>query len=260
MKHTKSFIAILVAFISFGSFAQKDNETQPKKLLDPVMKQTTSIFEGKLVSSTSFTTSAGEIYSSALINVEEVIRGSLKKGTVEINELIGRIDKDGNKESFHSSSPTKRVNTVEGTAVYFCSNDKNTPANSAASKTNLIPIKVYEVVSFSQDKIKSSSSNLEKHFKTLPDLYQYLSTNYNITIDKTLLEKKSPIITEVSKTSSIYNNGRAENAKKLLESIRFRTKKPVKANKIGSTAPGDLFLDLVNPVKTSYVRCYLLGI
>ena len=238
-KITKKLIALISAImICVNAFAQTKNDSAElrKKVCDDLMKHATYIFEGKLVSSAcgNYTTSTGYMYRIISFEVQEVIKGSLKKGMiVERIEFIGNKNEDG---SIMTLDVEDDIIIPDGRAIYFCYDDKNSDKTICNSKANLTPIKIWDVEPIHNNKIWRNANGGISWFFTEPmDLYQYLSKNYSLNIDKFLLEKKSPNTTQVTKKTTAEQN--AEQIRKLKEAIKIKARTgKAKTNRTSSTA------------------------
>ena len=177
----KLILFIFVSLLLFTNMsAQTDTAAARKIFCDRVMSNTTYIFEGKYISSKNFRGTDGGYYVSYLLEVQEVIKGQLQKGTVEITaESDNYIGEGGDHVKVQDAMPV----VYGGTTLYFCSDAEKATYNSGVVKTNSTPLSVVDVASFSNDKIlQHHPYGMFTYFTKISDVYEYLKKNYNIKI------------------------------------------------------------------------------
>jgi len=237
-KITKKIIALISAIImSVNAFAQFDTNFSKKEACDYLIKNSTCIFEGKIIPSSKklFTTNDGATYSSVLVEVENIIKGNLQKGTIEIIKFQYQTDKNGNRQSFESEDMYEPEIPNE-LSLFFSTENKQVPNASGITKKNNMPLKIIEVIPASSNTIpKQDPRCLLKDFNTLDELYDYLNINYSLGINKTLLEKKSPISTQSKVNTNTLYSQRLKNVEN--DNKYFKTKAPFKktSNSSGCT-------------------------
>jgi hypothetical protein len=224
-KKITGLLALLFAIASFSMFAQHSAsdtiETRNLKLAY-LVKQQPYIFVGKLISSKDFKSTEGVYYSSNLFEVDNVISGNLQKGTVEIIEKKYNYvdDKGETHRAFDGHSFI-----YNGTTIYICSDSKFTGLSSGTSNTNAKSLSIIDGTAFSNDKITQHDHySVFNWFKNMNEFYNELSNTYGIKVDKSLLEKKSPINTTITKTTSKPYSEWLKDALKLKQNkINYKT-------------------------------------
>lgn len=206
---TKKLIALLggvvMLFSSTSIKAQHsagDTLEMRKSKLDNLIKQNPYVFVGKLISTKKFTGTDKVEYVSNLFEVNEVIKGDLKTGTVEIVEQY--FDRQLSRD-FQSI-------VINGTTFNFCLDAKEVTKNSGVSNTNSKTLSISDATAFSGDKITQRFNySVFRLYKTMSEFYSDLSKNYGISVPKELLEKKSPISTQASLNSNIPYSEKLKN-------------------------------------------------
>lgn len=178
---TKKFMALLALVMLFTNLS---SQTDGKKVfLDEVMKKSSYIFEGKVISSKSFKATNGGIYTSILVEVKDIINGTLQKGTIEIVREGGRIGED-------EVTSSHKITIPKGDVMFFCSVADAGVNNSGVANSNSKSLEIQAVVGFSGNSITQSKAGIGSYFTQVTDVYDYLNKNYSISIDKSLEEKK----------------------------------------------------------------------
>jgi hypothetical protein len=196
----------LLSALSIFAFAYQvsaqSNETIKKQACDKLIKETAYVFEGKLISSYNFKGVDGKNYVSSTLQIEEIVRGNLKKGTIEIITDQKSYKEDPPKEVSDSNRVTPPMAgqandtthfVFAGTALYFCSDAEANVNNSGKTnpKINTMPVRVLDVALFSGDQLKQYYKyGVFNYFTSLTDVCNYFKTNYNLTINKGPLDKK----------------------------------------------------------------------
>jgi hypothetical protein len=239
---TKKLIALISAIIMCTNvFAQEDTAIIRKQQCDYLINNAPYIFEGKLISSKDLEGA----YISNIIEVQNVIKGSIQKGTVEIITTKSRFTDDkGNQIIVSDNYPAM----FSSTAIYFCADIENAKkleyqlsfyskqAQSANTKT-LISL---DGAAFTDNKIITHRPYTAfKYFTTMSQFYSYISKNYAIKIDKSLLEKKSLNTTTLKQTNSDLSTQRLKNVESYNKYLK--SKSPVKKTSNASGC-GNLFL------------------
>ena len=228
---TKQLMALL-AFVML--FTNVSAQTDKKVYFDDLMKNSTNIFEGKAISSKCFRSETGGIFTSVIVEVQGVVKGSIQKGTIEIILNGGRLDGETDLSSHPIMLPI-------GTGLYFCSEAEKSVSNSKIQNANTKSLRVQEVVEFNKNEVTASTEGIGKYFSSVTDLYNYLKNTYAINIDKELLEKKSPQITRENKIEISSNINDISYEQKLKNNKEYKEKRSIKvaernANNASSTS------------------------
>jgi hypothetical protein len=180
-KQIISLLGLVMLFTNLS--AQSDTNNARKKMCDEVVKKSQYIFVGKPISSKCIKVTSGGIYTLVLMDVQKIISGFLKKGTVEIY-------KEGGTAGGETVLVTDDIQMPDGLALYFCIDAGNDAINSGVSNTNSKVVKIWDIVSISGNKI--SGQGIGKYFSSLPELYNYLSVNYSINIAPSDVQPNTP--------------------------------------------------------------------
>ncbi|HET8963667.1 MAG TPA: hypothetical protein VFM99_07210, partial [Chitinophagales bacterium] len=176
--------SILLAITAFGQ--DQTNNFEKKRLLKESADVSTAIFEGKVISKNkSFFSNKNQntIYTSYTIQVEEVLFGTIKVGTIEIAVIGGQMERGGEVYSFESAHGT---GLCSGNAIFFCK--PFTEGNSGLSHSNTGAFTVISNVCYNSDgSIDPSPYPYNDSYKNKKELYKDLAKFKSITIPK---EKK----------------------------------------------------------------------
>src|ERR1035437_9592630 len=173
-----------------------------KQQCDIIMKKYAAyIFEGKLISSKEFKGTNGWLYVSNIFEVNEVISGNIQKGTVEV---ISDAPYQKSNDGTISQSKDKWIPIHNGTTLNFCTDAEAEATNSGAVKTNSKSLRISDATVFSDNKITTHGTySMFNYFSTISQVYEYLKTNYNVSINNSIIEKKSQVITPIQEKVSI---------------------------------------------------------
>jgi hypothetical protein len=200
----------------------QNNVVMRKQRCDTAMKHTNYIFEGKLISSKSI----GGAYISNIIEVQEVISGSIQKGTIEIISNKSRWTDDKGNQVIATDNWQSIYN---GTALYFCTDVEKDVNSSGITNANSKTLRVWEATAFSGDKIENHGPySMFNYFSTVSQVYEYLQTNYNVKINKRIIEKKSQVSTTVQKKTNISPEEQKQ---------RYEKHKAIMATRFANTHP-----------------------
>jgi hypothetical protein len=203
-------------------YNESDTALMRKQRCDFTVKEASYIFEGKLISSKNFRSTDGGYYTSNSFEVNEVISGSLQKGTVEIVERRYNYTDDEGGMIRTSDGHSFIYN---GTTLYFCSDAKASELNSGISNTNTKVLNIVDGTAFSGDKITQHDHySVFSWFTTMSEFYTFLRNNNGIKVSKTLFEKKSPISTQTEKKHKIINQAE--------ELAKFERVKQIRAQRL----------------------------
>ena len=199
---TTIFTLIAILICAF-SFAQTLNDWD-KNALDKLMNKSPYIFVGKAISSKAFKTIGGRIATSVILDVTEVIKGNISKGTVEIVIPGGAIDNE-------QTVIIDGIQIPESDAIYFTNNAGKLVLNSKIANSNNLTLESNSILSFNKDnEITGKYYVIWGSFKKVTEVYDYLEKNYGLKVAPSLYEKKN------QKSTEIKNNVIEEVAKKFV--------------------------------------------
>ncbi|MBS1647893.1 MAG: lamin tail domain-containing protein [Bacteroidetes bacterium] len=205
---TKKIIALIYAIIiSATGFAQtKNDSTERRKIVcDEIVKQSAYIFEGKLISIKDFKGQDNNHYTSALIEIQEVIKGNIQKGTIELITEDSYYEEEVTPSQNGNSNADVKSHTISivhdasqvvynGTALYFCSGTEKGTTTSGVINSNNKSLFVIDGVPFTNNIIHQEGIKglrIGSHFKTMSDLYTFMKNNNAMNISNSVIEKKS---------------------------------------------------------------------
>jgi hypothetical protein len=236
-KITKKIIALLSAVMLFtnvvAQHSASDTLEMRKSKLDYLIKQNPYVFVGKLVSTKRFIGTDKVEYISNLFEVNEVIKGNLQTGTIEIVE-----------QYFDRQLARDFQNIViGGTTFNFCSEANSAAKNSGVSNTNSKTLGISDATAFLGDKITQRFNySVFRLYKTMGEFYNDLSKNYGIKVPKELLEKKSPSTTQQQINNALLYQQKA-NKHKELHQFAINQRQRNNPNGVSSTAQcSELFI------------------
>jgi hypothetical protein len=165
--------------------------------------------------------------------VQNVIKGNIPKGNVEIITTKSNfIDEKGNRVTVKDNNPA----IFKGKAIYFCADIENAKKleyelSFYSKQTQSINTKTLislDGASIIDDKISTHRPYTAlEYFASISEFYNYLSTNYGIKIDKSLLEKKSLNISTPNKIQQNYQDRKS--VSKIILTSTGSLKKPKSA-------------------------------
>jgi len=163
----------VIGLISFCLNMSAQPPTGKKAMCDELIRNK-YIFEGKLISKHLYEIKQDDYgtksYNSYLIEITKIIKGDIKKGT--INVLIPII------KVYDGQLP---VPPAEG--LYFCG-DKAAIKDTGVSNTNFKSLEYDCGESMENGELKKDNNdNLIHYFPNIPDFYNYLSANYGVKIE-----------------------------------------------------------------------------
>jgi hypothetical protein len=152
-----------------------------RNLLNGIMKEFNYkyVFQGKVISTNYITVAKGEdIYENFpfyLIEVQRVLKGDIKKGTIEIMGPGGNHHKKGDGVEFISS---EGFDYPPGEAIYFSNCDAEVGiTDSSVVNTNLKTLIYYDGIPLSNGELVKGPRELTQCFSSLSEFYDYLRTN-----------------------------------------------------------------------------------
>jgi hypothetical protein len=193
-------ITLLCITLSFLTASAQTDSVRKREVCSAYMKAT-YIFEGKLDSSKYYTVKTGEGYSDQhktdkgvfysnftcyLVEVDKVIKGNIKTGTIEIIEYADGTVFVGHdhRMSKQSSEP---MDGPPGKGVYFCYDTAGYGYGMASyyKNSNAKSLSIRGGISSSNGEIKKTGDGrgITQYFSSLSEFYTYISTNYGIKID-----------------------------------------------------------------------------
>jgi len=184
LNSSKMLFLITFLFLSISSVAQTDWD---RKVLDGLINKSPYIFIGKAISSKTFKTIDGRPATSVIINVMEVIKGSINKGSVEIVFLCS-----GSIDSVTNIVIGNEIEIPESNAIYFTNNASEWALNSKIPNSNNLTLDIKSILPFNTDnEITKINGRFWLSFKEVTEVYDYFDKNYGIKVNKSLYEKKN---------------------------------------------------------------------
>lgn len=187
----KMLVVITFLFLSLSSFAQND-------ILDKTIKDSPNIFVGKAISYKVFKSKNGSNAASVIINVTEVIKGNINKGTVElVFPCSGAVD----SVTYVEISNEQEI--PQSDAIYFTKNAGDWALNSKIANSNNLTLEINAILPFNaNNELTKINGRIWVSFNKVTEVYDYFEKNYGIKVDKSLYEKKNA---EETKEKSLKN-------------------------------------------------------
>lgn len=182
-------ILFCILHFAFCIHVEAQTDTYKKNMSDQLMKNT-FIFEGKIISSKQGVRMKGSDnkyynFIPYLVQVTKVIKGDIKKGTVEVvGGIYGTGGEDNGKITHYicaDGGPDDVIPPTEG--IYFC--DKEIPIKDTGTvNTNSKALNFSGWASMSNGEFKKDNKDaLIDYFPTIAEFYAYISANYGVKIE-----------------------------------------------------------------------------
>ena len=183
------FISFFTFHFSFFIPLKAQTDTAGERGICNSYMRTKYIFEGKIDSGKYVTVKTGEYtyanFTAYSVEVDKVIKGNIKKGTIEI---IQSAFGDYYKGPEGIKSGPRTFDGPDGPpqeGLYFCWDTTRTGKVLYFKNTNAKTLKFFEGIPSSNGEIKKDPrGGLSLYFSSLSDFYAYLSTNYGIKIEQ----------------------------------------------------------------------------
>jgi hypothetical protein len=173
MKTTHKIAGILffIFYFLFSSSLKAQVDTSRRKEFCDGLMKCSYIFQGKIISSRYYTIKTDEefkSYTSYLVEIDKVVKGNIKKGTVNIL-LPNILSSDG-------------YIWVPSEALYCCYDDSPVK-DSSTINSNSKSLEYYCAEAMSNGELKrDNNDNLIIYFPSIADFYAYIKANYGIDV------------------------------------------------------------------------------
>jgi hypothetical protein len=186
IKKITVLFSVLLLFINLTA-QTSDSATKRKAMCDQIMKMYKYVFEGKVVSSKVIRVKADKDYykdaNSYIVQVRKVIKGDIKKGTIEIIQYIpGNVYDKYGKILEVLESEDGGGNDFPNEGIYFSYKDGNIK-DSGVANTNSKFLEFDGAIPLSKGELVKQKRGVSEYFSTLSDFYNYLSANYGVKIE-----------------------------------------------------------------------------
>lgn len=165
-------------------FAQTD--TSGEKATCNAYMRAPYMFEGKVDSSKYFTVKIGdydyENFTAYLVEVDKVLKGNIKKGTIEIVQYADGIIHNG-PDGMSANRSSEGIEGPPAKGIFLGFDTAGYRMASYYKNSNFKTLRCYGGISVVNGKIaKDPRGGIGDYFSTLADFYAYISANYGINV------------------------------------------------------------------------------
>jgi hypothetical protein len=184
----KQIAALMGLAILFTNISAQ-NDAGKKGECDAYINPSTYIFQGKIISSKlGVRRKVSEHkylnFNSYIVEVDEILRGSIQKGTIEIITGVYGIGFEDSGKIQHyiafDRDPSDIIPPNEG--IYFFNEKEVDIKSPSIDNTNGKSLQFWSAIPLSNGELKKETRGITQYFSTLSDFYNYISENYGINV------------------------------------------------------------------------------